>query len=372
MSSPPFCPIRSCPYHWPERSRMRGWWRKAGHYRCARAGRVQRFQCLHCLHRFSETSFSIDYFAKRPVDYHRLVGLVVNAASVRATARQLRISPQAVNNRVLRVARQALALHARELARMRLNEPLVADGLESFWVSQYFPTNLNVLVGARSQFVYALTTATLRRSGRMTAAQKARRAELERQDPPASGELSRRFTELLASAHSLWRRSAKGIRSLITDEHTGYPRCLAALPPLAGLTHLRISSRRARTVTNPLFPVNYIDREIRKDLAEHRRETVCFARSAAMSIARMWIYIGYHNYRKPYRVGIRCSETHAERAGVAPEALSGPLRHWLTRRALFSHTAMPPAMVRAWCGAEHTPLSADLINRRITPRYCFD
>jgi|GEM_PF-4274898 len=52
-------------------------------------------------------------------------------------------------------------------------------------------------------------------------------------------------------------------------------------------THRRYSSRLPRTVGNPLFPVNYIDRECRKDMAEYVRETIRFARSA-------------HNFFKPW------------------------------------------------------------------------
>jgi hypothetical protein len=59
----------------------------------------------------------------------------------------------------------------------------------------------------------------------------------------------------------------------------------------------RFPSTAPRTTGNPLFAVNYADREIRKDLAEHRRETVCFARSAAMSMARLWVYVADHNCR---------------------------------------------------------------------------
>jgi hypothetical protein len=61
--------------------------------------------------------------------------------------------------------------------------------------------------------------------------------------------------------------------------------------------------------------VNYLDREIRKDLAEHHRETVCFARSQLMSDARMWIYLVWHNTDKPYRISPRQDVSHAEAAG---------------------------------------------------------
>jgi hypothetical protein len=302
------------------------------------------------------------------VSYHRLLGLAVNAASIRGSARQLHVSPGAVSLRLAKLARQALALHAELAPRIRLAEALVADGLQSFWVSQYYPTHFNTLLGAQSQYVYALTTATLRRSGRMSSTQRVRRAELEVRDRPDSGELARRFAELLRGAAPLWQAVPKADRRLITDEHTLYPRALATIP-VDGVGHTRISSRSPRTVTNPLFAANYFDREIRKDLAEHRRETVCFARSAAASVQRMWVYAAYHNYRKPYRIGVGCRETHAERAGIDRRTLTRALRHWLTQRAFLSHTVLSQPMLRAWVGAEHTPLRGDWVNARATPRY---
>ena len=108
MRVPPFCPRRSCPQHWIDSPDPTRWWSKAGHYQCTREGQVQRFVCKECGHRFSESSFSIDYFAKRPISYHRLLGLLTNSTSIRAAARLLHTSPGAVTCRITRLARQAL------------------------------------------------------------------------------------------------------------------------------------------------------------------------------------------------------------------------------------------------------------------------
>jgi hypothetical protein len=262
-------------------------------------------------------------------------------------------------------------VHAALLDEITPAEHLLADGLESFWVSQYYPTNVNVLLGTDSQFAYALTAATLRRSGRMTRRQRARRCELERRDRADPTELARRMAELFAAAGRLWQRMPPPQRVLRSDEHRLYPRALAAAGPL-GVRHQRTPSTAARTMGNPLFAANYFDREIRKDLAEHRRETTCFARSAPISLARMWVYLVYHNTKKPYRVGRPAYRgTHAERAGVAPQRLRRLLKGWLTRRVFLSHCALSQPMLRAWVCGEHTPLSHDRTNRRLTPRYCF-
>ena len=369
MKRPPFCPYRSCANHWIDRIPAAGtWFSKAGHYSCERCGRVQRYVCHSCGRRFSDSTFSIDYFAKRRISYHRLVSLVCSCVSIRAAARALGTGPAAVSCRIARVARQAVAVHALVGEGLDLDEALVADGFQSFWVSQYCPNNFNLLVGERSQYVYALTAATLRRSGRMSEAQRRRRTALERLDRADRGEPLRRFEQLLMTASELWAPLPPYARVLLTDEHQMYPRAVARLP-FGSLTHRRVSSRMPRTTTNALFAVNYLDREIRKDLAEHRRETVCFARSAALSLQRMWIYLVVHNCCKPYRISPKSPLTHAQMAGVRPAAVRKVLRHWLTQRAFLSRSALSVSMLQVWMGMVHTPFSRDLINRRLTPAF---
>ena len=56
---------------------------------------------------------------------------------------------------------------------------------------------------------------------------------------------------------------------LITDEHQSYPKAILPFRATTDIVHSTVSSQLARTGDNPLFAVNYIDREIRKDLAEH-------------------------------------------------------------------------------------------------------
>ena len=88
----------------------------------------------------------------------------------------------------MRLARQAIAVHAWLTVDSVLGEPVVVDGLVSYWVSQYVPNEFTVLLGARSRFLYSYSACSKRRSGRMTDHQRRRRAELEqrfRADPQA-------------------------------------------------------------------------------------------------------------------------------------------------------------------------------------------
>jgi hypothetical protein len=303
------------------------------------------------------------------VDLYRLKRLITNGSSIRATARQLNVSPTTVTHRCMLLARQCLAAHAELTEDHTLTEALVADGFQSFWVSQFHPNNFNLLAGADSQYLFAMTQATLRRSGTMTPQQKRKRAKIEEADPPDPGALTASFQELLEPAQQLWSRVEKRLRHLISDRHRNYPPCVARCT-VSGIRHTRVSSKEPRTPSNPLFAVNYLDREIRKDMAEHHRETVCFARNAALSSARMWIYLVTHNIEKPYRVSPKQELTHAEVAGIRGEQLRKVRRRVMTRRAFLSRSRLDHTLRRVWMGMIHTPERENRINRRLTPAYC--
>ncbi len=149
-------------------------------------------------------------------------------------------------------------------------EPLVLDGFRSFEHSQYWPMDLNLLVGD-SYYVYGFNDSELRRSGTMRPAQREKRKILEkcfgRPDPQAT---RKRVEELL-------RRCVPtgGRVTLRSDEHQAYSQ---AVNHLRGRTvdHQTTSSKDSRTPSNPLFPVNHADLLLRHSSANHKRETMAF------------------------------------------------------------------------------------------------
>ncbi len=369
MHTPPFCPNPHCVHHWYHARPHTRWWSRSGTYSSRRAGSVQRFQCTACGHRFSESTFSPHYFTKKHLNLYRLKRLISNGSSIRAAARHLFVSPSTISHRVMLLARQSLAAHAALTPPSSLAEHLVADGFQSFSVSQFHPNNFNILVGATSQYLYAMTNVTLRRSGRMTPRQRRIRDTLDARYPPDPHDLPWSFRELLLEAERVWSHALPSQRVLRTDMHTVYPRCVAQCS-LSGIRHITVSSTRPRTVGNPLFAVNYIDREMRKDLAEHHRETMCFARSEAMSVARAWIYLVGHNIEKAFRIAPEAVVTHAEVAGIPREEVRRVKRKLLTERAFLSRSWMSHWARRVWMGMIATPERENRTNRRVTPGYC--
>jgi len=310
---------------------------------------VPRYRCNDCGKTFSDQTFSLDYYAKKRVSYQRIFQQIITAGGVRDTARQEGISTQVVQNRTARLAHQAMAVQISLLRTLILRENLCADGFESFTVSQYFPNNIALLVGQESQMVYHANYVTIRRKGRMTEAQKKRRMELEKTYRAPGKSIQKGFELLMHSTADLAASSRMKAILLITDMKKEYPRAIRAVGhrmsrsgewgyPLP-VHHITISSRISRTVRNWLFPVNYLDRQIRKDVANHVRETVQFARNVNDGMNRLMIYFLHHNCLKPYRIrrARQDPRTHAEIAGIDRDLITRELSTLYTERRFLSH-----------------------------------
>jgi transposase-like protein len=356
MHAPPFCPNSRCRYHGLEAPRPARWYQRAGFYRTAAFGQVQRYRCRACRRHFSDQTFALDYFVKRPLPYPTIFQRVTGTSGLRTIARALQVSHHAVVNRIGRLARQALAIQSQLCRQLVLGEDLSADGFESFVSSHYEPDNIHLLVGARSQFLYSFDYAHLRRKGRMSAAQKRRRQQRESRYVRAHVSVRQSFTRLLESAASLIETAPPGRYLLSTDEKLEYVQALAAQPHCrqlmaAGkLVHRRICSRRPRTLTNPLFPVNYLDRQLRKDCAQHVRETVQFARSVNNGLERLAVYQLYHNYYKPYRIdvpGLK-EKLHGQVAGIDRRRIEQAKEGLWSRRRFLSHHSLSWSQALVW------------------------
>jgi hypothetical protein len=360
----PFCPHRDCPRHWLDDSEPYTDYESWGSYSTRAFGPVPRFRCLVCGHTFSTQTFSVDYYAKRCIQYSDLLGRLASTSSLSAIGRAYRASTDTISNRISRASRQALAFESR-LARTRsVSEDLASDGFESFCVSQFFPNNITILVGSRSQFVYEADHVTLRRKGRMTERQKQRRIELERFFKADPRGVERSFSRVASESLRVLSDSGRPSFTLWTDEHPAYPRgiasscCTEAIRKIGRLRHRTVSSRAARTTLNPLFPVNYLDREIRKDLHEHVRESVCFGRNVNRQMERLSLYLLYHNFLKRHRT--RWGPlTNAVLAGYGAGQIAEELGRLWKDRALLSRTRLTVCKEATWLRSRVTPLGPE-------------
>jgi transposase-like protein len=329
---PPFCPNERCTFH---RSPTTSWrWQRAGFFRrLAAPHRIQRFRCGHCGRHFSEQTFRTTYWLKRPELLLPLFHDLVKCAGFRQVARQHHASPQTIARHALRLGRHCQLFHEALRPRGEISEPLALDSFQSFEHSQYHPTLFHVVLGQRSHYWHGFTDSELRRSGRMSRAQKRRRAALEREfGRPDPRSVEREVARLLAIVAPVPQAL-----ELHTDEHTDYPRALSQLPHLE-VRHRTISSRAARTTRNPLFPVNLLDLLIRHCGANHKRETIAFSKRRQSAAARLWVFLVWRNYCKWFSERHH-GETPAMRLGVC--ASRWGVRRILARRLFPSRIELP-------------------------------
>jgi hypothetical protein len=191
-----------------------------------------------------------------------------------------------------RLGRHCLLFHERLRPRESPTEPLVLDGFRTFEHSQYWPFDLNLLVGP-SHYVYGIGEAELRRSGTMRPAQKQKRARLEKRHGRPHPQATRNSVEELV-ARTVPEGSVITIRS---DEHKAYPRALRRVRGRR-FDHETTSSKLNRTVQNPLFPVNLADLLLRHSSANHKRETIAFSKRRQAAMYRAAIFMVWRNYVK--------------------------------------------------------------------------
>ena len=352
----PFCPNPHCVWHL--KAPAHPWARPKGFYTTKAFGRIRRYQCPACHTTFSSQTFSLAYYVKRPLPLADILARLSSGESLRAMSRNLSVSLSLLSNRIERLARQALALHATCLAGRIGYDDICIDGIVSFDTSQYFPSEIPIALTAHSQFILDFSHASRKRSGSMTPSQKAKAGMLYRRTCLERGALSRSFRETLLQALTLQPPTLHHPFVLITDEKPDYQRILYALPAFRHQTethrivHWTVNSKLPRTLSNPLFASNYIDRELRKDLAHHHRQTVCFNRNVAQGMLRLSLYLCAHNYCKPFRIGVRKvqqPQSHAEAAGVPASMVSYFVENLTDGiRAFFSRSKLSVMMQRTW------------------------
>jgi len=293
-SPPPHCPFRDC----DSLGNPEGWraLKKGFYERLARPRRIQRYRCSDCGRSFSSQTFSTTYWLQQPQLLHRILFRVTSCSGFRQIAWELGVSVSTVQRHVERLGRHCLLLHEQLRPPTAPRESLVLDGFRSFEFGQYWPFDVNLLIG-QSHFVYGFQDAELRRSGSMTKYQTRKRARLEERHGRPSPQATRNSVQEL-----LERQIPPGASvQLDTDEHRAYPPALKLLPGRQ-VEHRTTSSKARRTSRNPLFPANLGDLLIRHTGANQKRETIAFSKRRQGALYRIAIWTVLRNYVKPTSV----------------------------------------------------------------------
>jgi transposase-like protein len=353
---PPFCPNPDCDSH-----AKPGTWRfkKKGYYERLRGPRVvQRYVCRSCRRNFSSQTFSPTYWLKHPWLLRPLFDRLLSCSALRQIAREFGLAHSSLQRQAERLGRHCLLVLDALGPRGAPTEPLVLDGFRTFEHSQYWPFDLNLLVGT-SHYVYAFNEAELRRMGTMRPSQREKRRRLEaalgRPDPQAT---RRAVEELVARVVP-----AGATVKIASDEHGAYPQAFARLPDRR-IVHATTSSKASRTPRNPLFPANLADLLLRHTQANHKRETIAFSKRRQGALYRVAIWAVWRNFMKP-RSENRRDAPPAVALGLLPRCLS--TREILAARRFPWRHVLAPWVER--CYFARIPTRAIARGRTHTLRY---
>jgi len=376
----PHCPNPSCP-HFANPPKDDSWYWYHGKYTTKVIGTITRYQCSACKKTFSFRTFHIDYYTKKTVDYEAILGHLVTSTGGGNTCRLLGLREDLLLNRYERLCQVFMAIHSQLREQLiKLNPDLfyVLDGFESFSHSQYHPNNINVIVGSGYEYLYGLGLSVLKRKGSMTKDQKETRDAMESVHPTSCKETFNSVANLLQDLMLDLKTKGKPHgyfghqKILLSDKHPTYPGCLRKVDPEKQFFHhVQISSKKARNYVNPLFPVNYFDRQVRKDQANHVRETVQFARCPQAMMTRMFLYLVYHNYISPYRIkkyreGDRRSRS--EWMGLNSQMIRHTFQKYWGRRVFFHKVKLWAEEEKTWKREWRNP-DQELFRR--VPKYIF-
>ncbi len=292
---PPYCPNHLCQYHHKKNLPNEPFFLHRGKRSVQRFPYVtMRYTCKHCLYNFSSSFFSLSYKDKKPDEYEKIFTLCRKGVSNWEIAFFLKCQEKTVRVKKSKIARWLLLHQAQDLASIRIQEPVVFDGLENFSYSQYDPNNINHVVGKDSLFTYDFSFSPMNRKGRMSLRQQKIKKELEKiHGPYPKGEILRGarrvFERLLTKNDNL---------TLYTDNHYAYREVLRE-KRFQKVTHHITLSTAYRNYRNKLFPINHLDMLSRHHLASFKRETIAFSKHSIAMQENFILLIGFKNYMRP-------------------------------------------------------------------------
>ena len=257
------------------------------------------FRCKKCGKGFRYSSFKLSYREKKPGINSKIFELFTTGASNRHMGRIIGVSEHCIRGRLKKLAQWTLMKHAQLTRDLKIEEPIVYDGLEAFAKSQYDPNQIQQAIGKSSYFIYDFNFVPLNRKGRMTRAQKQIRADIEKEKGRYHPKAIRIATKELFSRLYERRSSPQDALTIYSDEHFQYERAIRRDLRGCKITHFQTSSKDTRNYQNNLFAVNHADLLTRQHIAAFRRETISFSKKHERMIQKFILFLGWKNYFRP-------------------------------------------------------------------------
>lgn len=293
MFRPPRCPYRSCSQHLRPGDHF---FRRFGCYlpKC-RSQPVPRFRCRVCLRTFSRQTFRMDYRDHRPDLNARLFQSLASGLGLRQTSRNLRLSLRCTELKFRKIARHLRRLNLNLRGPLPEGSSFQLDEIESYEARRNTrPLSLPFLIETKSRFIVWAESATIRPRGKMTPARRKAMDEDELR-------FGRRRDRSRRSLRRTFRRAADLSKDLHrvrleSDKKTSYVGLAREAFGGERLVHGQTSSRLARTIANPLFPINHTEAMVRDLTGRMRRDSWLVSKKGRYLDLGLQIFMAYRNY----------------------------------------------------------------------------
>jgi transposase-like protein len=285
---PPRCPHQDCSAFTTPPRRFARW----GSFRAAcRTAPEQRYRCPACRRTFSRQTFRHDYRDRRPAANARLFDLLTSGIGLRQAGRLLELSCSGVQRKMRKIARTCAGLHRNLSQRLPSGGDYVLDEEETYEGSSIRTLTVPILIERKSWFLVAADTAPIRRLARRGTTRRAWQDAHEQQH----GRRPDRSRECVEGVLRELDRRCTGRLGLHTDKKASYARsCKKVFGDRA--THTTTAGTEARTIRNPLFPINATIAMSRDNCGRLRRKSWLVSKAARWLKAQLDLFAVYRNY----------------------------------------------------------------------------
>lgn len=252
LFQPPRCPNRGCPRHTDPEGRF---YHRIGFYsRLCAPFRIQRYLCKTCDKSFSDQTFRVDYYDRRPHLNAQVFSLLASGIGLRQTGRLVGLGVHAVQRKFRKLGRAAGQLTRNLLARLPAGCTLQFDELETFEQKSIWPVSVGVLIDQQSFFIVDTTVASIRRGAK----RGSRRQWAQVMDELLHGRRVDESRSKIRAAFGYLAGLLEGRPAVLhTDLKGAYVAALRGIFPKGQIQHVRTSGREVRHARNPLFPINF-------------------------------------------------------------------------------------------------------------------
>jgi len=317
MFQPPRCPNRRCRQHHRPEPRF---FRRRGFYRAlCRPHPIPRFLCRTCGRGFSRQTFRMDYRDHRPDLNARLFQSIASGVGLRQSSRNLRLSLRCTELKFRKIARHLRRLNLNLRGPLPEGSSLHFDEFETYEARRNTrPLSVPVLIESATRFVIWAESAPIRPHGRMSEARKRAIQEDERRYGRRKDLSSRSVERTLRRGAELTERLPAV--ELYTDEKTSYPAIARRVFCGKPIVHWRTNSKQARTIQNPLFPINHTEAMARDLLGRLRRRSWLASKKRRYLDLGLALWASWRNYvRRRFN---KDEQSPAQRLGFVDRRMS--------------------------------------------------